>query len=74
MLTTKSYKFILCRVVMAAVRLVTNLIAYLHGYEVVQIYHREGDACSEYIWALKKTDNHYYQPLQNIIKQRLRRL
>ena len=55
-------------------RLVTNLIAYLHGYEAIQIYHREGDARSEYIQALKKADNHDYQPLQTIIKDRLRRL
>ena len=55
-------------------RLVTNLIAYLHGYEAIQIYHQEGDARSEYVRALKKTDNHNYQPLQNIINQRLRRL
>ena len=55
-------------------RLVTNLIAYLHGYEAIQIYHREGDARSEYIQAIKKADNHDYQSLQTIIKDRLRRL
>jgi cell filamentation protein len=55
-------------------RLVTNLIAYLHGYEAIQIYHRKGDARSEYIRALKQADNHDYQPLQTLIKDRLRRL
>ena len=55
-------------------RLVTNLIAYLHGYEAIQIYNRKGNARSEYIQALKKADNYDYQPLQKIIKDRLRRL
>ena len=55
-------------------RLVTNLLAYLHGYEAIQIYHREGDTRSEYVQALKKADNHDYQPLQTIIKKRLHRL
>lgn len=55
-------------------RLVTNLIAYMHGYEAVQIYHREGTSREEYIQAVKKADNHDYQPLENIIKRQLRQL
>lgn len=55
-------------------RLLSNLIAYLNGYQAIQIYHSEGDARKKYIDAIKKADIYEYQPLMNIIKKQLNQL
>ena len=48
-------------------RLLLNAVAMLKGYEPIQLYHREGDARTTYISALRAADEGDLEALRKLI-------
>lgn len=53
-------------------RLLTDLLAYMHGYQSVQLYHRDGEGRKKYLQAIKLADTHDFSDLENMIREQLR--
>jgi fido (protein-threonine AMPylation protein) len=53
-------------------RLLTNLLAFLHGYQDVVLYAREaGDSRKKYLQAMRLGETYDYSELENLIKMQL---
>ncbi|MFT2011461.1 Fic/DOC family protein [Pontibacter sp. 13R65] len=52
-------------------RLITNLMAYMHGYQSVELYQREGDGRKKYLQAVKLADTYDFSELEQIIRGQL---
>lgn len=54
-------------------RLLTNLIAYKHGYRDINIYHRTGEKRKSYIEAIRLADKNDFTMLEGLIRKELAR-
>ncbi|WP_266206380.1 Fic/DOC family protein [Pontibacter kalidii] len=55
-------------------RLITDLLAYMHGYQSVELYQREGDGRKKYLQAVKLADTHDFSELEQMIRAQLKPL
>lgn len=55
-------------------RLITNLLAYMHGYQSVELYQREGDSRKKYLQAVKLADTYDFSELEQMIREQLKPL
>jgi len=55
-------------------RLITNLLAYMHGYQSVELYQREGDGRKKYLQAVKLADTYDFSELEQMIRGQLKPL
>lgn len=55
-------------------RLITDLLAYMHGYQSVELYQREGDGRKKYLQAVKLADTYDFLELEQMIREQLKAL
>lgn len=55
-------------------RLITDLLAYMHGYQSVELYQREGDSRKKYLQAVKFADTYDFSELEQMIRGQLKPL
>ncbi|PVY38388.1 MULTISPECIES: Fic/DOC family protein [Pontibacter] len=55
-------------------RLITNLLAYMHGYQSVELYQRDGDGRKKYLQAVKLADTYDFSELEQMIREQLKPL
>jgi cell filamentation protein len=55
-------------------RLITNLVAFKHGYDEINIYHRTGERRDVYIKAIRNCDKGDFMALEDLIRKELTRL
>ncbi|TPE41071.1 Fic/DOC family protein [Pontibacter mangrovi] len=55
-------------------RLITDLLAYMHGYQSVELYQREGDGRKKYLQAVKLADTYDFSELEQMIRAQLKPL
>lgn len=55
-------------------RLLTDLLAYMHGYQSVELYQRDGEGRKKYLQAVKLADTHDFSELEQMIREQLKPL